>query len=262
MTLDKSLRIPVLSVAFFFLVLGAWHGYVKVFEVPAFLLPAPLEVGRQLWEMLRDGTLVYHMGITTGSIVLGFLIGGIGGFLLGYLFSESRFLERSLLPFVMVVQATPKVTLIPLFVIWFGLGWLPKLLLIILSAFFPILVNTVSGFRSVPEEYYELFRIVKATRRQVLFGLKIPIAAPLIAAGAKIAMVQSVIGAIVSEWVSGRQGLGYLLVFGSTQYDSSLLIASIIATTLVGIALYLLTDATETRLVFWQEREPWKTENV
>jgi NitT/TauT family transport system permease protein len=155
----------------------------------------------------------------------------------------------------MIIQATPKVALIPLFVIWFGLGPAPKLLLIVLSVFFPVMTNTIAGFRSTPRDYYDLMNILGAQARQTLFKVKLPLSLPIIMAGLKIAMVQAVIGAIVAEWVSGKDGLGYLLVYGSTLYNSRMLIASIIATTVLGVLSYGIIDFIEGRVLFWHESQ-------
>jgi len=232
---------------------AGWHFYVTLGKVPAFILPGPEAVARQLISMVRDGSLLFHMGITSAGIVTGFLIGSVLGFVLGYFLAKSRVLEAALFPYLIAVQATPKVTLIPLFVIWFGLGLASKLLLVVLSAFFPVLLNTVIGFRSVPREYYELMRILNATERQMLYKVKLPLSLPILMAGLKVAMVQAVIGTIVAEWVSGKSGLGYLLVYGSTQFDSRLLLAAIFATTLVGLFFFWIIEIIESRALFWHE---------
>lgn len=233
--------------------LAGWHLYVTLWAVPAFILPAPKAVALQFVAMIYDGSLPFHMGITALGILAGFFIGSLLGFGLGYFIAKSRSLEAALFPYMIAVQATPKVTLIPLFVIWFGLGLTSKLLLIVLSAFFPVLLNTVIGFRSVPREYYELMRILRATDRQTLYKVKLPLSLPILLAGLKVAMVQSVIGTIVAEWVSGKSGLGYLLVYGSTQFDSRLLMASIMATAMVGLFFYWVIEMVESRALFWHE---------
>jgi NitT/TauT family transport system permease protein len=239
-----------------------WHLYVTIGKIPQFLLPSPGAVVGQLLLMIKDGTLVYHSGITSIGIASGFLIGSALGFVCGYLMSKSRVIEDALYPYIMVIQATPKVSLIPLIVIWFGLGLTSKLLIIVLSAFFPVMLNTIVAFRSTPADYYDLMKILNASKRQMLFKVKLPLSVPFIMAGLKVAMVQSVIGAIVSEWVSGKDGLGYLLVFGSTQYNSKLLIASIIATTILGLFFYWIIDFIEAKALFWHESKTIFEENL
>ena len=233
--------------------LGLWKLYVTVKEVPTFMLPPPESIALKFFKMIIDGTLLKNGWITLYSIIIGFTLGSFLGFVAGYFSSRSKMLEDVTAPYVMLIQSTPKISLIPLFVIWFGLGITSKLLLIILSAFFPLMVNTITGFRSIPKEYYELITILRGTRKQSLFKMELPLAMPIIIAGSKVAMVQSVIGAIVSEWIAGEQGLGYLLVYGSVLYDANLLIAAILATAFLGVFLYSILNFVEQKLLFWHE---------
>jgi len=254
--------IPLLSVGFLFLFLGFWQGYIVVREVPAFILPTPGAVGQKFWEMLKTGTLLREGWVTLYTILIGFFTGSALGFVAGYFSSRSRTFEEIISPYVMLIQATPKVSLIPLFVIWFGLGMPSKLLLIVLSAFFPVMVNTILGLRSVPDDYENLMTVLGASERQRVWKMEIPLATPMIMAGLKIAMVQSVIGAIVSEWMAGDRGLGYLLVYGSSLYDANLLMASIFATTFLGLGLYWSIEFLEKKLLFWHESRVAFTEGT
>ena len=258
--MKRKVIISIISILLFFIMLIFWGAYVWIGQIPSFILPGPGEVGARLLEMIRSGLILEHSLITLLSILVGFLIGSVLGFLGGYLISRSRTIENIFFPYIMVIQSTPKVSLIPLFVIWFGLGLTSKMLLIILSAFFPVMVNTITGFRSVPEEYFHLMTILRATSRQNVLKMQLPLATPFLMAGLKVAMVQSVIGAIVSEWVAGGKGLGYLLVYGSTQYDSSLLISSILATSILGVVLYVILDVLESRLLHWHASKTVFTE--
>ena len=217
------------------------------------MLPSPDSIALKFFKMIIDGTLLKNGWITLYSIIIGFTLGSFLGFVAGYFSSRSKMLEDVTAPYVMLIQSTPKVSLIPLFVIWFGLGITSKLLLITLSAFFPLMVNTITGFRSIPKEYYELITILRGTRKQSLFKMELPLAMPIIIAGSKVAMVQSVIGAIVSEWIAGEQGLGYLLVYGSVLYDANLLMAAILATAFLGVFLYSILNFVEQKLLFWHE---------
>lgn len=258
----KSARYGTLSVLVLVAAVLVWQLYVVVWKVPQFLLPSPTAVADQLGLMAKDGSLAYHSGITSMNIAVGFVVGSALGFVCGYLMSKSRVIEDALYPYIMVIQATPKVSLIPLIVIWFGLGTFSKLLIIVLSAFFPVMLNTIIALRSTPADYFDLMKILGASKRQVLFKMRLPLAVPMIMAGLKVAMVQAVIGAIVSEWVSGKDGLGYLLVFGSTQYNSKLLIASILATTALGLVFYWAVDLIEAKLLFWHESKTIFEENL
>ena len=236
--------------------------YVVIKGIPNFILPPPEAVGQRFVSLIANGTFVREGWVTLYTIIIGFSIGSILGFVAGYYSAKSRTFEEVISPYVMLIQATPKVSLIPLFVIWFGLGMPSKLLLIVLSAFFPVMINTILGLRSIPEDYENLMKILQASERQSTVKMRLPMATPLIMAGLKIAMVQSVIGAIVSEWMAGDRGLGYLLVYGSSLYDANLLMASILATTFLGLILYWSIELIEKKLLFWHESKLAFTEGT
>ncbi len=260
--MGKKILISALSILFLVFFLGFWKGYIIIQNVPAYILPSPETVGQKFWDLLTNGTFFRHGWVTLYTIVIGFSIGSVLGFFAGYFSARNRTFEEIVSPYVMLLQATPKISLIPLFVIWFGLGMPSKLLLIVLSAFFPVMINTILGMRSVSEDYENLMTVLGASERQRVLKMKIPLATPLIMAGLKIAMVQSVIGAIVSEWMSGENGLGYLLVFGSAMYDANLLMASILATTFLGLILYWSIEFLEKKLLFWHESKLAFTEGT
>jgi NitT/TauT family transport system permease protein len=260
--MTKKFFIVILSLGLLFAFIGFWKAYVVVNHIPAFILPPPEAVGQRFIGLIRDGTFLSQGWVTLYTILIGFSIGSTLGFFAGYFSARSRVFEEIISPYVMLIQATPKVSLIPLFVIWFGLGMPSKLLLIILSAFFPVMVNTILGIRSIPEDYENLMTILGATERNRVLKMQIPMATPQIMAGLKIAMVQSVIGAIVSEWMAGDQGLGYLLVYASSLYDANLLMSAILATTFLGLVLYWSIEYAEKKLLFWHESRVAFTEGT
>ncbi|PNS34515.1 MULTISPECIES: ABC transporter permease [unclassified Mesotoga] len=260
--MNRKVLIAIISILFLVLFLGFWKGYIIIRDVPGFILPPPEAVGQRFISLVADGTFIREGWVTLYTILIGFSVGSILGFAAGYFSAKSRTFEEVISPYVMLIQATPKVSLIPLFVIWFGLGMPSKLLLIVLSAFFPVMINTILGLRSVPEDYENLMTILGASERQATLKMRLPMATPLIMAGLKIAMVQSIIGAIVSEWMAGDRGFGYLLVYGSSLYDANLLMASIIATTFLGLILYWSIELIEKKLLFWHESKLAFTEGT
>ncbi len=251
--MKRNSKVRLLSIFFLVVILLCWKLYVVVFHVSDFMLPSPERVLKKFIEITVDGTLLVHSGFTALAIASGFLLGALLGFFAGVLLASSRSVERILMPYIFVLQSTPKVAFIPLLVIWFGLGFSSKLILIVLSVFFPVMLNTATAFKLVDASYYELMDILKANKTQMLFKVKLPLSMPLIFAGLKVGMVQGVIGAIVSEWVSGQAGLGYLLVFGSTQFSSDLLLATIFATTFLGLFFYGIIALVENRVLFWHQ---------
>lgn len=258
--MKRNVKVYLLSFSFLVIILAAWQLYIVAFDVSDYMLPSPGKVAGKFVEILIDGTLLKHSLATSGAIAIGFSLGSALGFLGGSLLAKSNSVEKTLMPYVFVLQSTPKVAFIPLLVIWFGLGFTSKLILVVLSAFFPVLLNTLMAFKSIDPSYYELMHILKASKLQVIFKVKVPLSMPLIFAGLKVAMVQSVIGAIVSEWVSGQSGLGYLLVFGSTQFSSDLLMAGIFATTFLGLAFYGMIVLFENRILFWHRTKQFVVE--
>ena len=245
----------VAQLGVFAAVIIGWQLYVTWGQVPAFVLPGPGPVWQKLVSIAKNGTLWRHTAMTVYEIAVGFGLGTALGALVGYFLAQWRALEEFLQPYILFAQTAPKIALIPLFVIWFGLGMTSKIVLIVSSVFFPVMVNTILGLRSVPAELNELLALLKASRWQRLFHIEIPSAFPLFMAGLRLAIIQATIAAIVAEWIAGDVGLGFLLVYGSTTYDAQLLLAAVVATNVVGIACYLALLALERRLLRWQADE-------
>lgn len=230
-----------------------WYLYVLAFDVPAFILPAPSAVGTALIEMFSSQNLLFHFSVTAGEVFAGFILGILLGYIMGYLIGKVKLLEEALMPYILLAQTAPKIALAPLFVIWFGLGFTSKLVLIISMVFFPVMLGTLFGLKSITYNLKCLMQITGLTWWQKIIQVELPYSLPQIFAGLKVGMVQAVIAAIVAEWISGENGLGFLLVFNSTTYNSPMLFASIIYTIVVGIIFYALIGILENRLLFWHE---------
>jgi NitT/TauT family transport system permease protein len=168
------------------------------------------------------------------------------------LLAKSRLFERLLSPYIVASQAVPIVAIAPLLVIWFGPGLFSKVLICALIVFFPVLVNTVVGLRSVPEELRDLMRSLRATRWQVIRLLEIPAALPVFLGGLRIGATLSVIGAVVGEFVGADRGLGFLVNVGRGQYDTALVFVAVFALVGMALALYGLVVLAETRLLSWR----------
>ncbi|HHY47763.1 MAG TPA: ABC transporter permease [Firmicutes bacterium] len=243
----------ILTILLFILAIGGWKAYVVFKGVPEYLLPPPERVLDSLVELIVSGEVFKHLFVTLSEVIVGFVIGSIGGILAGYLLGRWRLVEEIFSPYILFAQTAPKIALIPLFVIWFGLGLTSKVVLIVSMTFFPVMVNTILGLRSIDTNVRNLLRILKATAWQRFISVELFASLPLIFAGLRLGMVQAVIGAIVAEWVSGKTGLGYLLVLGNMTYNSGLLIAAILLTTLLGIVTYMAVMAVENRVLYWHE---------
>jgi NitT/TauT family transport system permease protein len=232
--------------------LSVWEGLVRLLSLPAFILPAPAQVGERFLRAVSDGSLLRHTGATLLEVLAGLASGVFFATILGYLLSKSRLLENVLQPFLVASQAVPTVAIAPLLVIWFGPGIYSKVLICSLIVFFPVLVNTVVGLRAVPDNLRDLMRSLHATRLQTLRLLELPAALPVLLGGLRIGATQSVIGAVVGELVGADRGLGFLINVGRGQYDTALVFVGVFTLVVLALSLYGLVILLEKRLLRWR----------
>jgi len=230
-----------------------WEGAVRLLRVPEIVLPPPTSVLAALYSILVSGAVFVHLGITLTEILLGFAIGAVFAFVLGSLIALFRFVDRMLYPYIIALQAVPKVALAPLLVIWFGFGLESKILMTAVIAFFPILVNTVVGLRHVEQDRLDLMVALKATRWQIFRFVRLPTALPFIFAGLDVGIVLSVIGAIVGEFVGASGGLGYLLLVYNADLKIAAVFALLIILAVLGIVLHSSVMLVQRRVMFWAE---------
>ena len=231
----------------------AWFIYVTVKEVPQYILPRPAEVWKSLVGMFTDGTVYPHLWATASEVVIGFIIGSILGMALGYLFVKIDVLRTALMPYLIFFQTAPKIALVPLFVVWFGIGIVSKIILIITMVLFPVLSGMMLGLDSIPKEAKDLMKVLKASKWQIFTKIEMQYSLPALFSSFKIGIIQAVIGAIVAEWMSGKVGLGYILTYSSSTYDTPALLAGIIVTIVLGIATYEIVNIFENKALYWHE---------
>lgn len=229
-----------------------WEGAVRLFHLPAFILPAPLQVGARFLRALSDGSLLQHSAATLIEVLSGLFCGVFFATLLGYILAKSKFLENVLQPFLVASQALPMVAIAPLLVIWFGTGVLSKILICALTVFFPVLVNTMVGLRAVPANLRDLMRAMRATRWQMFSLLELPAALPVLLGGLRIGATLSVIGAVVGELVGADRGLGFLINVGRGQYDTALVFVGVLTLVCLALLLYSLVLWLEKHLLRWK----------
>ena len=248
---NKQIVLQVSVVVIFLLV---WEFGCRYFKVPFYLIPVPSTIGVRFYESIVDHTLLRHGWVTISEIALGFSLGAITGFVLGMIFAEFETLRVMMNPFIMATQVTPKTALAPLFIIWFGFGITSKVFIVALIAFFPVLVNTVAGVRSVDAEKIELMRTYGANRLKIIRFVKLPAAFPNIFAGLEVASVVSVLGAIIGEFVGSKSGLGRLILMAGERLDMGLVFSSILVLLIIGAGLQVAGDRLKKRLLFWVGR--------
>ena len=245
---EKTIR-NVLRASGIIVFLIAWHWYSS--RTSSLVLPTPRSVFSALFE--RWDYIVGEAWITLQSGFFGAVLGGIIGFGCGILIAHSARIEAVFSPFIIASQATPKVALAPLFVIWLGFGMEPKIAIAALISFFPLLENTVVGLRTVDPDFVKLFRSTGATKFQTFWRLRIVNAAPFIFAGARVSLLYALLGAIVGEFIAGSRGLGAAIVGAQGRFETPLMFALILSLTIMGLILYWATRTAE-RLVLTRLR--------
>jgi NitT/TauT family transport system permease protein len=235
--------------------LAAWELAFRLGGLPAYMLPSPAQVSRRFWLALGDGSLLPNAAVTLLEVICGLALGVSVAAVLGYLLARSVRLEQALSPFIVASQSVPVVAIAPLLVIWFGPGIFSKILICALIVFFPVLVNTIVGMRSVPEDLRDLMRSLQATWWQTFCILEIHAALPVLLGGLRIGATLSVIGAVVGELVGAKKGLGFLISVGRGLYDTSMVFVAVFTLVFMAMALYGLVAWLERRLLSWQRRE-------
>ena len=228
--------------------LGLWEAACRLGGASPLVLPAPTVIAQTLWQGLLSGYWWPHIGQTLMSMTLGWLLGAGAGFGAGVALAGSARLRRWMTPWLVISQVTPKLALGPLFVLWFGFGTVPTVLMTALICCFPLLENTLSALAQTDAHQLQLFRALRASRRQTLWRLQIPAGRHTLWAGLRVALVLAWVGAVVSEFIGTTRGLGAVIVGAQGAMDTSLLFAALVWLAVLGVASYALLGWTERRL--------------
>jgi sulfonate transport system permease protein len=233
------------------LILLAWQG-ASGRLVDDFFISNPVEVAERLWQWIADGSLFLHIWATVYETLMGFIIGAVGGVILGLWLGVSPFTNRLLSPYLNALNALPKVALAPLFVLWFGLGIASKIALAAVLVLFLVFLNTFAGVREVDQDLIDGARLMRATRVQLIAKVIIPSAMSWVFAGLKISVPYALIGAVLGEMIASNRGLGYLVQFSGSQFDSAGVFAVLIVIALLAVALNFLVEMVQHRMQLWR----------
>jgi NitT/TauT family transport system permease protein len=238
-----------MSLASLVLLLALWEAVRLVFGTPEYVLPPVMDVGRAIVD---DRTLLWDHGLVTlTETLLGFTLALVVGTIFAIVIAFSRPLERLLYPPLVVTQAVPKVALAPLFLVWFGFGMTSKVAIAALIAVFPVVIDTVVGLRSIDPEMVRMAKSMRGNQLRVFWRLRLPTAMPSVLAGMKMAMTFAVTGAVVGEFVSGSEGLGYLVQTASGLQQTEVAYGAIIVLSAIGVALFAVISVIERRVLAW-----------
>jgi NitT/TauT family transport system permease protein len=241
----------VLRLIFIAALLVAWQSAIAYFGTPAYIVPTPTSIAYAMYNGIASNLYLGHLGATIGETLLGFAAGCALAFMLGTVVALSRTVEYYLYPIIIMFQAMPKVALVPLILVWFGLGLTSKVISAALVAFFPLMVNTIVGLRSADEDRVNLMRSLSASRWQIFRMLQLPNAMPYIFAGLEIAMIFALIGAIVAELISSEKGLGMLMQSMSFTMDVAGQFSILFILSMLGLILNGIVALVRRQVLFW-----------
>lgn len=226
-----------------------WWLVTVVFDIPAYKLPTPWAVADRGWELGTQGSLTVHIEQTFAEIGQGVLLGSVLGIVLAALMSRVGWIDRALMPIVVVLQVMPKISIAPLVVLWLGLGIGSKIALITVVTFYPMLINMKGKLSSLPSSLEELSRILDLglVRRAVTVDL--PYCLPSLATGLRLGVLQAVTAAVIGEFIGAQYGLGYLEKQAQDNDDIRLVIVSLILLSLIAVVLYALVGLLERVLI-------------
>jgi NitT/TauT family transport system permease protein len=231
---------PILAIVALIVI---WQLIVVLFDVSPLILPTPADVADEIFS--HKSLLADHSWATFKEIVAGFVVSIVIGVPIAVAIAYSRAFERIVYPLLVTSQTLPKVALAPLFIVWFGFGFTPKLIISFLMSFFPIVISGVVGLKAIEPELVYVARSMGASAWQVFWKLRLPGSLPNLFGGLRIAITLSVVGAIVAEFVGADEGLGYLIQASNATLDTTLMFASLTILAAMGIVLYLVVERIE-----------------
>jgi NitT/TauT family transport system permease protein len=227
--------------------ISAWH-----WPVVAKLVSQPSDVARGIANVVWTGEIWQHLEATLTEMAVGYVVGALGGVSLGFLFGRVKLLGEIFNPYISLFNGIPKVALAPVFVIWFGIGLMSKIAIIMTMVFFVVFINTFAGLRSINEEYVAIIRIMGASRWQVVREVFLPATLPFILVGLRAGIPFSVIGAVVGEFIAATKGLGYFINYHQGTFDTNGIFVGVAILAALVVVLDGLLSILEHRLLKWR----------
>ena len=223
--------------------------------VDPFWFSSPLRIVAHLIQWTREGTLFGHLLVTLRETFLGYVLGSVAGILAGVVLSRLQFVAKVLDPFIVAANGIPRVALAPLFIIWFGIGELSKIVLASTLTFFITFYATFSGLRAVEPAYQEIARVMGANERQIFLKVNLPAASPWIVSALKVGVPFSLIGAIIGEFMAASRGLGYMIQLNTNQFDTTGAVSGILVLMVCVMLFNGVLNRLERYVLRWRPRE-------
>lgn len=251
---SENIRNKLLPVGTFCLILLLWWAISAGGLVPSYMLPSPLNVADAFVKDFPN--LMTHAWVSVREAVYGLLLGVLLAFVIATLMDRFETLEKALLPLLVVTQTIPTIAIAPLLVLWMGFGMAPKIALVVVTTFFPIAVSLLDGYKSVDPDEIDLLRSMKANRSQIFLHVKIPASLPFFFSGLRVSASYAVVGAVISEWLGGFEGLGVYMTRVRKAYAFDKMFAVIILIIIVSLLLMGLVDLIKTLVMPWKKDPP------
>jgi NitT/TauT family transport system permease protein len=244
----------------FALLILVWEVAVRALGIKEYLLPPPSKVWTEFWK--RHDLVMGGAWVTTQEILAGYALAIVVSVPLALAIAYSRFMEQSVYPVIVFLQIVPKIAIAPLFIIWFGFGFTPKVLLVFLLSFFPIVVASIAGFKSADRDVMDFARTTGASGLRMFVKINLPQALPHIFTGLKVGAALAATAAVVAEFVASDKGLGYLLLQYNGQLDTPMVFAIIVLLSLIGLAVYYAVEVVERIAIPWHVSQQGAAQDV
>lgn len=249
-TMGKSLRASAWPIGACIGFLVLWEALVRWLGIRSIILPPPSAILGVI--VTRYDLLLTHLWPSLYMTILGFLLSVAGGVGFAILITYSEIARKVFYPIIVISQVIPKISIAPLFIVWFGTGAISSLLLAFLIGFFPMTINAAAGFQSVDEDILRMAHAFMGSRGQIFRWIRLPHAMPYLFSGMKISITLAIIGVVVSEFVASQEGIGYLIKLAGGLLDTPLMMAAIAVLSVTGLLLYALIAWAEGRVIYWQ----------
>ena len=248
--LVKSIANRSISIIFTALLILLWQLISDAGSIPKYILPSPMDVGIAFIEVLPD--IKIHILTTLWEALIGLIISVLVSFVLAIIMDSIVLIKKAIYPLIIVSQTIPTIALAPLFVIWFGFGIIPKILVVVLVCFFPIVVSLVDGMESVDKDLLNLMKSMKASKLMIFRHIKLPAAIMSFFSGLRIAVTYSIMGAVIGEWLGGENGLGVYMMRVKHSYSLDKFFAAILVIVVLSMLLFKMISIIERFIMPWR----------